>query len=136
MICPITSELTDLINTIQQHPFLTLEGIFTHLSLQDDAVDLKRIKSFEETVKRWNVPYVSISDSIAYSRFQTTENLYRIGALTYGITSDREIGKIPVQPIATLVSTVTRIIDIDEETDVWYRSRIPAGSRITTIQIG
>lgn len=122
------------IEKIRQHS--NIEGIFTHLKLTNEESDLSQITQFEKAVKDLDIPFKSISDSIAYTRYNTNENLYRIGALMFGLTSPKEEDKINVLPISKLVSTITRIEKIEKDTSAFYRSTIKKETVIATIQIG
>ncbi len=111
-------------------------GIFTHLKLSSNKEDFLQIDSFKLFTSNLEINYNSISDSIAYTRYNTNENLYRIGALMYGLTSNSETGKINVKPTDTLYSTITNIEYYNKDTEAFYHSFIAKNSKVATIQIG
>jgi alanine racemase len=119
---------------LKQHK--NILGIFTHLTLQSKESDHNQIKTFQSFIKDLNIPYISISDSIAYTRYHTNENLYRIGALLYGLQSKKEQDKLKVCEAFSLVTTITRIQKIKEDTTAFYRTKLQKGMVIATIQIG
>lgn len=123
------------ITQIQNHCIVL--GIFTHLTLADNTKDIKQIQEFEEFVKDFDIKYKSISDSIGYTRYQTNENLYRIGSLMFGLESVKELGKIDVHPIASLVTSITRIDVLEEDDSLGYRTKhVSKGTKIATIMTG
>lgn len=111
-------------------------GIFTHLKLQTMESDLKQIKQFEDFVKGFNIPYISISDSIAFMKYRTEENLFRIGALMFGLTSKTVKNTLNLKPIQSLICHISRIEEIKQTDTAFYRSSIRKGMKIATIQIG
>lgn len=125
-----------LLNKEKLHQHKNIIGIFTHLKLNSEENDNNQITEFSDFVQDLDIQYKSISDSIAYTRYTTSENLYRIGALMFGLTSKKELNKINVKPIASLTSKITRIRTVKEDTTAFYRSSIKKGTTLATIQIG
>jgi alanine racemase len=119
---------------INQHK--NIIGIFTHLKLCSENSDLDQINIFKEFTHDLNIKYKSISDSIAYTRYNTPENLYRIGALMFGLTSVKENNKIDVKPITSFLTKITRIEHIKKDSSAFYKSSIKKGMVIATIQVG
>ena len=115
---------------------INILGIFTHLKLISKESDLYQIDSFERFIKNLNIPYTSISDSIGYTRYSTQENLFRIGALIYGLTSENEYNKIKVLPTTSLKTNISRIEKINKNDSAFYNSFVKKGMKIATIQIG
>lgn len=115
---------------------LSIEGVFTHLRLIDEDSDNLQISTFFDWVKGKEIPYVSISDSIGFSRYDTNENLYRIGAALFGYTSVSEETKLDLKQMGQLETRVTRVEEINEDTSAFYRSSLHKGQKVATIQIG
>lgn len=124
------------LNKEKLHQHKNIKGIFTHLKLNNEESDVDQINTFNDFVHDLDIKYKSISDSIAYTRYSTTENLYRIGALMFGLTSRKELNKIMVKPIASLSTKITRIKTIKENATAFYNSSIKKDTTIATIQIG
>lgn len=124
------------LTTLLHHPNISVLGMYTHLTLQNKESDLNQLSLFESTIENITVPYISISDSIAFTRYQTSENLFRIGALMYGYRSSSEANHCNVKPIGTLVSKVIRIMTVTTDTTAYYRSTLKQGTTIATIAIG
>lgn len=133
-----TIEYLEEIKEIEELPHINILGVFTHLSLSNKEKDLRQISDFEEFVSNLKeIPFKSISDSIGYTRYNTKENLYRIGALMFGLQSNSEKDKISVKPIAKLITKISRIQTLLEDDSVFYMKKIiPKGTIIATIPIG
>lgn len=126
----------DLLKELVSQEYIDVQCVFTHLRLRDELSDNHQIDVFNETIHKYNIPYTSISDSIGYTRYNISENLYRIGASLFGYTSDKEKNKLKLQPIGQLVTSITRVKEIEEDTFAFYRSKLRKGQKIATIQIG
>lgn len=131
-----TNSFVEEIQSIQLLPKVSIKGVFTHLALRKMKDDLNSIASFEHLTRNLNIPFVSISDSIAYTRYNTNENLYRIGASLFGLTSTKELGKLDLEPTTQLITYVTNIQTASKDEHVFYRSKVSKGTSFATIQIG
>ena len=133
---PISEQYRSDILAIQAMSHLNVLGVFTHLALRDKHVDEGRIQSFLTWVEAFRIPYLSISDSIAFVRYNTTENLFRMGALMFGLQSERDSHRLDVIPTTKLIATVTRVQQISQACEVFYRAQVAANRTIATVQIG
>ena len=134
-----SSKSIEQIEHMQAHDNVTIEGIYTHLRLMDDAADDIQIKTFQNLIASLSFQprYLSIADSIALTRHPEWGNLVRIGALMYGLESDRERGKLSVAPIATLRSRITHVTAVDAGDALYYSNKpLTRPTRVATIPIG
>ena len=137
-----SSEFLKEITEINALDNIIIEGIYTHLRLVDKKQDYMQYNafiSFCRALKDNGVKYKyqSISDSIALTRYpEYHQNLYRIGALMFGLISKKEIGKIDVQPIQTLITKVTNITKINDGIFGYSNTKYPKVKKIATLAIG
>ncbi len=137
-----SSEFLEEIIKINSLENIIIEGIYTHLRLVDDKQDYAQYQAFKSFCRELrdngvNYKYESISDSIALTRHPNyQQNLYRIGALMFGLISRKETGKIDVQPIQTLITKVTNIIKIKDGIFGYSNTKYPYVEKIATLAIG
>ncbi len=137
-----SSEFLEEIIKISSLDNIIIEGVYTHLRLVDEKQDLKQYQTFKSFCKELKdngvrYRYESISDSIALTRHpKYHQNLYRIGALMFGLISKNEIGKIDVSLVQTLITKVTNIIKIEDGIFGYSDTKYPLVKKIATLGIG
>lgn len=137
-----TEEFVQEIMVISKLDNIIIEGIYTHLSLINNELDNIQYNIFTDFTRKLKLngikyKYESISDSIALTRHSNyKQNLPRIGSLMFGLTSPKEIGKINVNPIQTLKSIVTNIVDVDSNGFGYSSEQDPNIKKIAILSIG
>jgi len=137
-----------VLEEIKGHPFIQLEGIYSHFSTSDEEdhsymrYQLVRFGQFVHVARKLglDVPFFHIANSGAV--IQETEsyfNMVRTGLLLYGVCPSKHV-KPPfaIQPVMDLKAPLVLIKDLKRGSPVGYSRayRAPADTRIGVLQIG
>ncbi len=136
------SAFIEEIKRIDSLPNIDILGVYSHLRLVASKTDALQSQLFTDfcnqlKTKGINFKYNSLLDSIALTRYPTfPSSLPRIGSLMFGLTAVKEKNKIRVQPIQTLKTTVTNIINLSDGNFGYSSKTYPNIKTIATLEIG
>jgi alanine racemase len=136
------------LETIKEHPFIHLEGLWTHFATADEAdqsylrYQLVRFNQFVHMARKLHieVDFFHAANSSAIVQDDTSHfNMVRIGLLLYGVRSSEHIQPpFEVQPVMDLKAPLVKVRDIKRGTPVGYGRayRTPEDGRTGVLQIG
>lgn len=147
------SELTVYLTALQKYPWLTLEGVMTHLAdadnESDDRYTTKQVRLFNECVRRvmhagFSPKYVHIAQTAGSAKVQSQyANAIRLGIGLYGINplSKQDAAHsilAGLRPVLSLTSTIVKIIDLQKGDQVSYGGTFtaPKAMRIGVLPLG
>jgi alanine racemase len=141
------AEVEAVAGHIAANSFLSIQSVFSHLAASEDeaqdAFTLQQSQIFNQAasiIKKYiSYPFLKhISNTAAVVRHpQLQMNMVRLGIGLYGIESDNE-GRLDLQPVATLRSTIAQLKYIEKGESVGYNRKGIAlvDSVIATVRIG
>lgn len=138
---PSPTFLNDIL-MIHEHPMITILGIFTHLRLISPISDDMQIKQFQDFVTelgrhKISPRYISISDGISVVRHpKIFESMVRVGAMIYGLYQEKDGNPFGLQPIATLKTKITRILQLEQNSFGYSTEEFPNHPLVATIGVG
>ncbi len=142
----VLKDLENVIERIKKNPNITVEGIYTHFSSADIDISYteKQIQIFQEAVslvkKEFPLIYIHSSASSGLLNYKdNVSNYTRPGILLYGYEPfPMAKNLIPVEPITELVTEITFLKDVEENTPISYNQTYLTKSKtkIATIPIG
>ncbi|PEZ05947.1 alanine racemase [Bacillus sp. AFS018417] len=143
-------ELKRFLKSLQNAPFLKLEGVYTHFATADEVEtayfdkqynmfleQLSWLKEFGLTPK-----FIHTANSVATLRFQSvTFNAVRIGIAMYGLLSSMQIHPflpIKLDPALSWHTTVTHIKQVTKDAGISYNVTYRAKTEgwIATLPVG
>jgi alanine racemase len=139
--------LGDVLDAIETHDGLVLEGLMSHLAAADEAdksytrMQHDRFRAFADIVKKRGFsPICHISNSGATIDCpELAYDMVRVGIAMYGCYPSGEVDKsIPLAPAMSLYSQISHIKTIDKGDKVSYGCTFTAEApmRIATLPIG
>lgn len=144
-----TSELASLVNLIVENKqLLRIASILSHMVGSDaethDAFSLKQIGEFEEATRQIEraIGYPTIkhiANTSAISRWPNAHfDMVRIGIGLYGVDSALGLKQSPLQPVATLRSSISQIKNVKAGETIGYNrnGRLDRDGKIATVRIG
>lgn len=141
------SEITDLLQTLQEHAHLKIQSIFSHLAASEDPKEdtytQQQILQFEQmsqsiTAAVGYKPLLHILNSAGIARFPEAQyDMVRLGLGLYGIDS-ATIPTLKLQTVGKLKSIISQIKQIKKGETIGYNRSFKAIKNITiaTISIG
>lgn len=131
-------EILDLITYALQLPYITVRGVYTHLSEsdnEDETFTREQLAEFDQIIQTLkthaiSIPTIHASNSVGTATLSSSHfNLVRIGAGAYGLwaspTSKAKIqATIPhfdLQPVMTWKTTIMDVRTLPADTYVGYR---------------
>ncbi len=135
-------------NYISKHPFLPIEGIYSHFATADEG-DLTyadyQLKEFKRILKvadsfSISLKYIHCSNSgsilnISDSYFNTV----RVGMLAYGVSPSKDVDMhIDVEPVMSFCGPIVSLREVNENTQISYGGvyKTKQRSNIAVIQTG
>lgn len=141
------TDIDTLANKLLATSSFTIQSVFTHLTASEEAVNddftSKQVALFTQAIKilrtRTGSEFLThIANSAAAIRHpQLQMDMVRLGIGIYGIDSAAS-GKLNLQTVATLKSTIAQIKNLQKGETVSYNRKgiLQRDSRIATIRIG
>jgi len=142
-----STEISELVKTLQENPFLKVESIFSHLVAAENPAEdeftqhqIRLFKKIANSISK-NLGYtidLHILNSNGIVRFNADQmDMVRLGIGLYGISSDGQTQK-ELLPASTLKSKIAQIKHIKKGETIGYNRRGIAKEDITiaTIPVG
>jgi Alr-MurF fusion protein len=141
------TEVEAVAKHIAANSLLTIQSVFSHLAASEnkwqDDFTRQQSQIFNQAIniitKHFSYPFLKhISNTAAIVRHpQLQMDMVRLGIGLYGIESDEE-GRLDLQPVATLRSTIAQLKHVKKNESVSYNRRGIVGrdSVIATVRIG
>lgn len=131
-------------------PNLSLEGLFTHFCVSDEAEEGREFtqKQYQNFIyaknaiqsSGINIKYVHCSNSGAIEDYPDTYcDMVRAGIILYGLSPSRKLcGKLDLIPAMTLKTTVAYVKNLKKGSDISYGRTFtaPKDMKIATVPIG
>ncbi len=143
-----TVQSADVIKAIAALPFITVEGIFSHLACADtkDKTDAlaqtKRFDDFIELLKEKGVtvPIRHLHNSAGAMELPSQYDMCRVGVALYGLYPSDEMDKnaIKLKPAMEVISHVVHLKQVEKGTPISYGHAYiaPENKVIATVCIG
>jgi alanine racemase len=140
-------DIDEMLATLQEHPHLKIQSIFSHLAASEDAKEdvytKQQIADFERMSKTIidaisYKPLLHILNSAGIARFPEAQyNMVRLGLGLYGIDS-ATLPQLKLQTVGKLKSTISQIKPIKKGETIGYNRSFKATKNMTiaTISIG
>ncbi|UCH09623.1 MAG: alanine racemase [Fidelibacterota bacterium] len=141
-------DAVEALETIKKHPFIHLEGLWTHFATADEAdqsylrYQLVRFNQFVHMARKLHIDidFFHAANSSAIVQDDTSYfNMVRIGLLLYGVRSSEHIQPpFEVQPVMDLKAPLVKVRSIKKGTPIGYGRtyRTPEDGRTGVLQIG
>jgi alanine racemase len=141
------SDIDELLQTLQEHPHLKIQSIFSHLAASEEAKEdvytKQQIADFERMSKTIidaisYKPLLHILNSAGIARFPEAQyDMVRLGLGLYGIDS-ATLQQLKLQTVGKLKSTISQIKPIKKGETIGYNRSFKAAKNMTiaTISIG
>lgn len=143
-----TAENADVIKQIAALPFITVEGIFSHLACADakDKTDAlaqaKRFDDFVELLKEkgLSIPIRHLHNSAGAMELPSKYDMCRVGIALYGLYPSDEMDRkaIQLKPAMQVISHVVHVKQVEKGTPIGYGHAYiaPENKTIATVCIG
>ncbi|GAA4828685.1 bifunctional UDP-N-acetylmuramoyl-tripeptide:D-alanyl-D-alanine ligase/alanine racemase [Algivirga pacifica] len=140
-------ELNTVLETLKQHSWIKVTGVFTHLAGADESIhneySATQIHTFQRMAKQLEegLGYTVIKhclNSAGISRFPEAQmDMVRLGIGLYGVDPTNRYQGI-LHPISTLKTIISQVKELPQGKTVGYsrKGELKQNSRIATISIG
>lgn len=143
-------EFAEFLQEVKRHPFINVEGIYTHFATadhMDTSYYEKQQRRFHERLRQaqaliGDIPYIHCGNSAAALRFpKECFNMIRLGISMYGLTPSADIIKelpFPLKEAFSLHSRISQVKQLSKGEKVGYGGTYTTTDKewIATIPIG